>query len=112
MAGGPIVTGTYALVSQVDYLLQVDDAGAYQPTTNGSQTVLVNDGCMEFAATGYSGESFESVTYALNGDAIALTPFCGATDPVDGTYTATPTSLRILTSEGSGVQVLDTYLLQ
>jgi hypothetical protein len=109
------VPGTYVLVSDVDYLPDADDAGACQANSFERQTVLLNNGCMQIATYGPSFDGFEgseSVTYTLNGNAITLIPFCGVTDAVIGTYTATPTSLSILTNQTSGIQVLSTYFLE
>ncbi|HXX38513.1 MAG TPA: hypothetical protein VEP50_10275 [bacterium] len=49
MTGGTIVPGTYALVSEVDYFSEIDDAATCQATFTQSQTILLNAECMQIA---------------------------------------------------------------
>jgi len=92
MTGGAIVDGTYVLTSSVNY------AGVSAPSADAKSkfTILIAGNTVEFVASYNGGPDGHSTVHETpSGIQLNATQTCGGGGLVDGTYTATPTSLTV-----------------
>ena len=107
--GGSIADGTYVLTSVTDF--GCPDGGPPIPL---AETVVVAGGCLEFAIAEEDGGVTASLNYvaSIQGAQLTTTEVCPTPMPaVPVSFTATATSIEILTNLAGGDLELDVYTL-